>query len=493
MQILGPFGGLVFLIVYGAAMVALTAWFGRGHKKDQEEFLLASRGIGVVPGAMSIAASWIWAPALFVAAQIAYEQGIPGLLWFTVPNVLSLVVFAPLAFRIRKVLPAGYTLPEFMRARHGRAVHILYIIQFFGLQICSFAVQILAGSVLIQTMTGLSFHLIAVALVLIALSYSVMGGVRASVVTDFVQMGLILTVALITAPWAVINAGGVSAVTAGLGGIDGTFKNPFDPWVAYSFGIPVTIGLLSGPIGDQMHWQRAFALRADKDVIKTFMLGAGIFLIVPLTLSLLGFVAANESISADWTIESNQLIGPITVAHLLPQFMLVVFSVMLLSGLCSTLDSILCAASALTTVDLGGLSSRDNDKDDVSKVSSARIGMLATAAVGLGIACIPGLQIVHLFLFYGTWRASTMIPTILSLFWSRLNSNAVFAAILTSLLLGAPIYAAGAIFQNPHLSVAGSLLVVLIGFGVCVGWSKMYPPEQPANRGLTEELPVSLD
>ena len=98
--------------------------------------------------------------------------------------------------------------------------------------------------------------------------------------------------------------------------------------------------------------------------------------------------------------------------------------------------------------------------------------MLATAAIGLGIACIPGLQIVHLFLFYGTWRASTMIPTVLSLFWSRLNSNAVFAEILGSLLLGAPIYAAGAMFQNPHLSVAGSLLVVLIGFGVCVGWPK---------------------
>jgi len=77
MQVLSPTGGLIFLIVYGVAMVALTAWFGRGHKKDKSEFLLASRGIGVLPGAMSIAASWIWAPALFVAAQKAYEQGPP--------------------------------------------------------------------------------------------------------------------------------------------------------------------------------------------------------------------------------------------------------------------------------------------------------------------------------------------------------------------------------------------------------------------------------
>ena len=110
--------------------------------------------------------------------------------------------------------------------------------------------------------------------------------------------------------------------------------------------------------------------------------------------------------------------------------------------------------------------------------------MLLTAAVGLSIAYIPKLQIVHLFLFYGTWRASTMIPTVLSLFWGRLNSDAVFAAILASLILGAPVYAAGAILKNPHLSVAGSLMVVFIGFGVCVLWSKLNPVEQPADQGL---------
>ena len=127
-------------------------------------------------------------------------------------------------------------------------------------------------------------------------------------------------------------------------GVSGDYGNIFDPWIAYSFGIPVTIGLLSGPIGDQMHWQRAYALRSDKDIIKTFMLGALIFVLVPVTLSILGFVAADKELSANWTITSTQLIGPITVAHLLPGFMLVIFSIMLLSGLCSTLDSILCAA-----------------------------------------------------------------------------------------------------------------------------------------------------
>ena len=160
-NILSSSQGVVFLVAYGITMIAITAWFGRGHKKDQSEFLLASREIGVLPGALSIAASWIWAPALFIASQKAYEQGVAGVFWFTVPNVLALLLFAPLALKIRKVLPKGYTLPQFMRERHGVGVHRLYLIQFFGLQICSFAVQILAGSKLIQLLTGLSFPVIA--------------------------------------------------------------------------------------------------------------------------------------------------------------------------------------------------------------------------------------------------------------------------------------------------------------------------------------------
>ena len=198
---------------------------------------------------------------------------------------------------------------------------------------------------------------------------------------------------------------------------------------------------------------------------------AALFIVVPLSLSLLGFVAANNDVSAGWMVTNSQLIGPIAVSQLLPPFMTVVFSLMLLSGLCSTLDSVLCAMSSLSSVAWAGSATEDQiNEHGMGKVSIARVSMLVTAVIGLGIASIPNLQIVHLFLFYGTWRASTMIPTVLSLYWDRLNSKAVFTAILASLTFGAPIYAAGALLKNPHLSVLGSILVLLIGLGTCVVW-----------------------
>lgn len=71
---------------------------------------------------------------------------------------------------------------------------------------------------------------------------------------------IILLIALILAPWAFFESGGVSTTASGLNGIHGS-TNIIDPWILYSFGIPVTISLISGPICDQMFYQRAMATR----------------------------------------------------------------------------------------------------------------------------------------------------------------------------------------------------------------------------------------
>lgn len=464
-RILTPPQGVLFLFAYGAAMLGITLVVSHNRVQDTPEFLLARRSVGVVPGAMSIAASWIWAPALFVSAQKAYEQGIAGAFWFIFPNLLALIVFAPVALRIRQVLPRGYTFPQYVKRKHGHAVHVLYLIQFFVLQLCSFAVQILAGATLISLITGLPFSVTAACLVAIVLGYSLRGGFRASVVTDYIHLGLILACCATIVPWCIVRAGGTAAIAAGIGGVSGNFGRIWDPWVAYSFGISTTVGLLAGPIGDQMHWQRAYSLSSDRSVITTFVLAAFLFVLVPFSLCLLGFIAAGHP---EWATTSAQMVGPMTVSRLLPSSMMIVFAVMLLSGLCSTLDSILCAVSSLVVCNLFGYSddsASQTDEDDRRRIAIARWSMLSAAILGLLIALIPGLQIVHLFLFYGTFRASTLIPTLLTLFWSKLTSKAAFYAVALSMLFGAPVLALGAYWRRPHLSVLGTGLVVVLGLG----------------------------
>ena len=465
---LTPDAGFTILLCYGLVMIGLTLWVSWGREKTKKEFLLANRGVGLIAGSMSIAASWIWAPAMFVAAQKTYQQGVAGLFWYIVPNIGTLIIFGPFAAKLRTLLPDGYTLPQYMRMQHGPKVHFLYLFQFFTLQICALAVQILAISSLLHTTAGIPFPLVGAIVVGIVLTYAVIGGLRASVATDYLQMVAMIVICVITVPWAVSRAGGFQSVLGGLGGSTGAYTNPLDPWVFYSFGISITIGLLSGPLGDQMQWQRAYALSKNGRVRLTFLIGALLFGSVPLCLSQLGFLAANPAVSQGWTITDPQMIGPTAIAQLLPHTMIVLYVVMVLAGLCSTMDSSLCAIASLVATDIYG-SKGDEDDAHHRSVKVSRYAMLAAAVFGYLVAQIPNLQILHLFLFYGTLRASTMIPTILTLMWpEKLDSKRVFPTILTSIILGASLMAAGHFWGNVHLSVSGSLLVVVVGVLGCI-------------------------
>ena len=98
--------------------------------------------------------------------------------------------------------------------------------------------------------------------------------------------------------WSVFEAGGLSIVAAGLGGKSGTYMNLLSAdslELALTFGIPVTIGLLAGPFGDQSFWQRAFATER-RHVKSAFIWGAVIFAMVPLVMSQLGFIAAGSGL-----------------------------------------------------------------------------------------------------------------------------------------------------------------------------------------------------
>src|SRR5690242_17640332 len=110
MNVMSLAGAYLLLILFAVAMVVSTTLLSRGHFwQTAVGFLAAGRNVGWPLGSVSIAVSWIWAPALFVSVQQAYQQGIPGIFWFAFPNVLCLFIIAPLAVRIRRFLPHGYS------------------------------------------------------------------------------------------------------------------------------------------------------------------------------------------------------------------------------------------------------------------------------------------------------------------------------------------------------------------------------------------------
>ena len=218
--------------------------------------------------------------------------------------------------------------------------------------------------------------------------------------------------------------------------------------VLLSFGLPTAVGLISGPFGDQCFWQRVFSIREDR-IGRSFLGAAILFALAPIAMGTIGFLAAGTGFQA----EDPGMVNFEFVMSLLPAWVLVPFLFMVISGLLSTVDSNLCAAASLTTDWMTG--------EGPDNIRASRRVMLALLAVSILIANIPGLTVTHLFLFYGTLRASTLLPTVMTLLGKRLSAGGVYAGVLTALCIGLPIFACGNLMDIPVLKTIGSLTTVL--------------------------------
>lgn len=125
-------------------------------------------------------------------------------------------------------------------------------------------------------------------------------------------------------------------------------------------------------------------------------------------MGIIGFAGAGAGYQAkDLGVINFELIQ-----EMFPAWAVLPFLFMIVSGLLSTVDSNLCAASSLVTDMSGG-----------KELKKTKWAMIALLGVGILIANIPGMTVTHLFLFYGTLRASTLLPTVMTLKGVKFASN----------------------------------------------------------------------
>ena len=436
---------IILLIVYSAIMLFATIFFTK-KEESVEGFCVGDRKTGMITSALSIAATWIWAPALFVSTEIAYKNGLVGLFWFLVPNVLCLILFIPFANRIREAMPKGITLSGYMAERYkSKEVKKIYLFQLGALSALSTGVQLLAGSKILSKLTNVDFFTMTVIMAVIAFSYSQFSGIRASITTDAIQMVFMLVASIYFVFYGIKYGGGPTVLVEGIKGISKNGNHFFSGAgveIFLGFGLPTTIGLLSGPFGDQSFWQRAFSVRKEK-LGRAFFIGAILFGIVPLSMGVLGFIGAGLGLKGSGIINFE------LISKLFPGWATIPFIFMIISGLLSTIDSNLCAVSSLTT-----------DFAKRNTLSKTKLSMIALLILGIVIANIPGLTVTHLFLFYGTLRASTLLPTVFTLLGVKLTSKGVSIGVVMSLLIGLPVFGYGSLNSLSTVKTFGSLLAV---------------------------------
>ena len=432
------------LILYFIVIIGMTVFVKKPQNKS--DYIAGGHDVGTISTALSISATWIWAPALFVSAEQSYTNGYSGLLWFLVPNIVCLLLFIPFAIRLRKKMPYGFTLSQLMNDTYGTKVKNIYVTQLSLLSLLSTIVQLVAGGKIISIMTGIPFWITTVILGGVALIYSLNKGIRASIFTDAIQMLLILIACFVLVPMA-ININGIQPITEGFKGIgrDTTFFNANGIQLMLAFGIPTTIGLIAGPFGDQNFYQRIFSVKQDK-IKKAMILGAISFAIVPLGMGILGFIASGVGFTGgDISVVNFELIRAI-----LPQWASIVFMFVLLSGLLSTIDSNLNSISSLT-----------NDIVKDAKVSHLKWAMVILTVLSIVLSNI-NMTIVDFFLIYGILRATTFGTTVMTLLGYKFKANGVFYGVLVALVIGMPTFVYAKANDILWLNIVASIFTLTI-------------------------------
>ncbi len=457
--------GLTLLAIFGVVMIALV-WFRTNKEQYTEGFLVADRQVPMWQGAFSIAISWVWAPALFVCSMQAYNFGLAGLFWFTLPNVVCFFVFVPVAIKLRKTMPHGYTLPQFIYERFGgnKGTHLIFLLAISFQMIVALIANAYAGGTMLNAISGIETKTAITAMMVIALVYSLMSGLKASVFTDVLQMFIVIGLAFIIVPWAISVAGEQNLISNGLSGITGEHRNILHPGVAFAMGIPMTITLITGPLADQMFIQRAFAVK-EKDITKTFVFGGLLFGLVPITLGVLGFMGVSLANEGSIIVDNPEMVGPMVIGELLPKAGLYVFVFMAFAGLCSTLDSALCALSSLGGVDVYKRYISPDAKD-TRILKASRITMLVMAVIGLSISLLEPSMILT-FLVGGAITSALFFPIIFALFWKRLTALAVFWSIGLSLAISIPWISYATNTGNEMQIVMASIAGITIPLIIC--------------------------
>ena len=445
------------LVIVGALSVMLLSFgffIGKRIKKDSTDYLYAGRNVGLALSTATLIAAWVTGNTTMSAPEQGYTIGILACFGYATAG-LSLCIFAPLALRIKKIMPHGCTSGDFVRCRYGKAVWVVFLLISAWYFVGFLMTQAMAGGILLQSLSGLEYHIGMLLIMVVCTIYTLKGGFKAILSTDFIMAMLILVMLLVTAVLAFFKFSPAQVY-------DGVMANkPELMNVLSSVGIMYLGSNFLFATGEIFHsniwWQRIYAAK-EKVTFRSFILSGLIWTTVPIIAGSLAFVAVAEG----YVVPQVNMVFPIVVSKLLGPAGAVLVLIIIYSALASTVSSVLTASSNLLVQDIYKRAFRPNATDEqiVKYVRYTIVGMAVVTVILVWNQPASMYQVLYLT---GSAVAATIWPIALGIYNSHVNRKAVFVAMLCSVGFGLVAYFTISSYAAPVVSALVGLIIISIG------------------------------
>ena len=411
---------LVLLIIICLSFVIFGIHYSKKFQ-GLNNYLVANRNVGTLSLTTSLVASALGTWILFGPASAATWGGIGAVIGYSLGTAFPLFILIYLGKKFRNLFPKGKTLIEVVRLKFGKKLFKLILFLTIFYMFIFLIAELTAVSILVNYISGTPLWITALIVILSSLTYTLYGGLRASIFTDNIQFFVIL-VLLLFSFFYLINANDFSFNFIKENKSILLSSNYLPNFTA---GLTFFIAVAATNLFHQGNWQRVYAAKNYNVLKKSLIIS---FLIIIPIVFFMGFsglvaVSANNNVIPDLAFFSLILKEQSLAIS-------VIIIILAISLTISSLDTLINAISSLVIVDGKKIL---NIKNDYLKLSNQFIIFLSLVAF---IIASKGLSILYLFLLADLLCCSAVLTIFYGFYDKKINEKNAYVSIIFGLVLG---------------------------------------------------------
>ena len=410
----------------------LFVFLGIYHSKKYQglnNYLIANRNVGLFSLTTSLTASALGAWILFGPASASTWGGTGAIIGYSLGTAFPMFFLIYLGKKIRKEFPRGSSLVEFMRKKFGKSLFKLILLMTIFYMFIFLCAEVTAVAILINYISGTELWITALIVLLSTLTYTLYGGLKASIFTDNIQMIVIGILLLISFIYIYSFTGSQFSFN---------FikeKNPHllsSSYVTgYTAGITFFIAVAATNLFHQGNWQRIYAAKNYETLRKSLIIS--FFIIIPIVFYM-GF-SGMVAFSIDANIRPD--LGFFSLLLKEQTTFLSIFIVILgLSLTISTVDTLINAISSLILVD-GDATFNFKKKTNYLRLSKIFILFLSVVSF---IVASRGFDILYLFLLADLFCCAFVLTVFYSFYNRNISEKTAYISIIVGLIGGFLIF-----------------------------------------------------
>jgi transporter, SSS family len=488
-------------ILYILGILAIGLWAGISHRRKSKanaagEYFLAGKTLKWPAIGLALFATNISTVHLVSLAQSGFDSGLlnGNFEWMAAFTLILLSLFF-VPFYIKSGVA---TLPDFLEKRYDRSSRDwLAVISVVSAIIIHIAFSMLAGGIVLKTLFGLNMYVSVIVICIITAIYTIIGGLKAVVVTESIQTVVLLAGAFIISYAAFNKMGGWEPMTDVLKN-----KSEMDklsmlrphgdssgmPWYTVFLGYPI-LGIWYW-CADQTIVQRVLGAK-DENHARVGPLFCGFIKILPVFIFVLPGLFAYTLVQTghldvsslgvdDKGNVNSKGIYTLMITQLLPSGLIGVLVAALLSGLMSQVSGALNSISTMVSYDM-----YQRYRPEASDKQLIRTGKIAA-----GIALVFSLGLLPLLNRYESIFSGIndiiahIAPPItcvflLGVFWKGASAQSAKLTLWIGSVLGVVVFAINKIFPETLIGHIPFMMMAFYLFCTCViiqvSFSYIYP------------------